>query len=124
MKALKKFSIHIIIVLFLIIYTVLVEKHYTLRIIDFGPKQTLAGKLFNIQANGKSAVWFKTKGILTKNVNLKWDELTLKAKVNFEKRLVSAQIPGELFEKEGRHILFLIDKKDFNSSNKVVFNVK
>jgi len=124
---LKKFSkaaIFVIIILFLVAYAVLIESHYSLKILDFGPKHTVAGEKFNIQPSGKSALWFKTQGKLTKTIILKYEDLSLDTKVNIDKGLVSAFIPNKLYEKEGIFTLYLFDAKDNNSSNKVTFTVK
>jgi hypothetical protein len=119
-----KISVHIAIATLLIVYTILIENKYGLRILDYGPKQTQVGKSFNIQPNGKSALWFKTKGIATKNIRLKWDNLILETKLNSDTGLVSALISEDLIKKEGKHILYLIDEKEYLSSNKVNFDVK
>lgn len=120
----RNVSVHIAIATFLIIYTILIEYKYGLKIIDYGPKQTQVGKLFNIQPNGKSALWIKTKGIVSQNVRLKWDNLFLETKLNSDTGLVSALIAEDLIKNEGTHILYLIDEKEYVSSNKFYFEVK
>jgi hypothetical protein len=123
LKNFKKNSIHLSIALFLIAYIWFIESHYGLKILNFGPKQTLSGQDFNLQPSGKSALWFKVNGNISKSMHLRWDDHELNVSVNFHKRVVSVYIPKQLYKKPGKHTLYLINNNDKCYSNKVEFNV-
>lgn len=123
LKKKRKYLIHLSIASLLITYTWFIETSCGLKILDFGPKNTITGQKFNIQPSGKSALWFKVNGNHSKALSLKWDDLNLYVKVNITTGMVSAYIPNYLFENTGKHTLYLINTKDNSSSNKVFFNV-
>ena len=91
-------------------------------IVKFGPEVIHAGKIFNAQPNGVSAIWAQTKNATPATV-LVLNGVQLKSSVEKNGTLVTAFVPGELYEKAGEYPLYLLDTKVNQKSNDVKFVV-
>lgn len=87
---------------------------------SWGPRMTKAGSSFNIQSDGRSALWFVPNRVSRKIVvMLEGKELPSQA----GESLITASLePGRL-AKPGDYHLKLLDKEDLQESNEVIFRV-
>jgi hypothetical protein len=91
-------------------------------LLDFGPHSTKAGKGFNIQSSGQSALWFRTRYATAATVVV-FNNNELETTVGNESS-VSAIIPDKLLKTPGEYTVFLLDKSQGIRSNSVVFRVE
>lgn len=81
-----------------------------IQISYWGPKSTPAGKGFNVQPTGYSALWFEWKGIGNNTVEVWLGDHKLERPVVDPERAGSAEIAPEWIAKPGRFPLYLIVK--------------
>lgn len=89
----------------------------------FGPEDIRAGKIFNKQSNGESAIWAETENATPATVFV-LNGVALESAPQSEGRAVSAIVPKRLYEKPGEYPLYLLDKKTNQKSNEMKFIVK
>jgi hypothetical protein len=89
----------------------------------FGPEDIRAGKIFNKQPNGESAIWAETENATPTTVFV-LNGVPLESAPQSEGRAVSAIVPKKLYEKPGEYPLYLLDKKTNQKSNEMKFIVK
>ena len=92
-----------------------------LSITDYGPPAIKAGIDFNLQANGDSAIWMKTKNETPSTIIL-FDEIQLKSASSIGG--VTAVVPKNLYSEPGEHDLYLYDLKTGKKSKSVKFLIK
>lgn len=94
-----------------------------LRLIEIGPIETKAGKDFNIQPDGRSAIWAKTENATMTTV-IVWDKVQLKTVFGGE-QLLTASVPKELYSKPGQFQIYLLDTRTgAKSKQSVVMTVE
>ena len=70
---------------------------------DWGPKETRAGEAFNRQPTNNSAIWIKVSGVKRHpDTKVTWSGSTL-AGVAVGADAVTAEVPPELFQREGQY---------------------
>ena len=103
--------------------TLTLGKDETLTLISYGPKEIHANQDFNIQADGVNAFWMNTKGATSSTIAV-FDGQDLISAAQADGTVVTAAIPKKLFQAEGSHQLYLLDKKTQIKSNTLEFLVK
>ena len=81
------------------------------KVEDWGPRETGAGKPFNVQPNGKSALWIKVTGLnASAGVKLFVGDALLED-VNVATNLVTASLPAQntLLDKPGDQAVVLVE---------------
>ena len=89
---------------------------------DFGPRSTIAGKGFNIQASGHSVLWLHTR-YATSTTVVTFDDRELETTVGSD-YFLSAHVPDKLFRIPAEHHVCLLDKTSGMKSNCMVFKVR
>jgi hypothetical protein len=89
---------------------------------DYGPRSTKAGRGFNIQPSGLSALWLRTRYATSATVVV-FNGHALETTVGSE-GFLAAVVPDNLFYKPGEYRIHLLDKAWGNKSNSVVFKVE
>jgi hypothetical protein len=89
----------------------------------YGPTDIKASQLFNKQPNGESAIYTETENATPTTV-LVLNGVPLVSAVENDGRVVTAVVPKNLYEKVGEYPLHLLDKKNQNKSNEIIFIVK
>lgn len=92
-------------------------------LLKFGPQPVKAGKNFNVQPNGQSAMWAQGDSITPSTV-IVLNNLPLKSLPNKDGKSVTAFVPQELYTTPGEFQLFLLDTKTNSKSNDLKFIVK
>lgn len=74
----------------------------------FGPREVVAGKPFNVQPNGSSAMWVQ----LSSNVNARSSIVfrNSKLKTTVSGNLLTAMVPDELFVQAGEADIYVVDE--------------
>jgi len=88
---------------------------------DYGPRSTKAGRGFNIQPSGSSAIWLRARYATSATVII-FNGHELETTVGGG--VVTAVVPDNLFSKTGEYQIYLLDKAWGNKSNSVVFKVE
>ena len=81
------------------------------KVEDWGPRETSAGKPFNVQPNGKSALWIKVTGLNTSaGVKLFFGDALLED-VHVATNVVTASLPAQntLLDKPGDQAVVLVE---------------
>lgn len=91
-------------------------------VLNWGPKKTLAGIPFNLQPDGSSAFWFKTRNA-SKYTHAELDGETLVTTYNPDTGSMSAKVPEGFIEEPGQYPLRLFDRRSKLSSKEVVLTV-
>lgn len=82
-----------------------------IRITAWGPQSTLAGKGFNVQKNGVSAIWFKMSGAATPSMMEAWFGNKKMEKFSVSPNKGGAmQVPQELIANKGEFPVYLVHK--------------
>ncbi len=89
---------------------------------EIGPAETKAGQGFNVQPGGVSAIWTKAENATITTV-IVWGETQLHTTFGSPNGL-TALVPKELYSKPGQFHLYLLDTKNGNQSNSLVFTVE
>lgn len=89
---------------------------------EIGPAQTKAGQGINVQPEGVSAIWTKTKNA-TETTIIVWGETQLHTTFGSSNGL-TALVPKELYSKPGQFQIYLLDTKTGTKSNSLVFTVE
>jgi hypothetical protein len=110
-------------VIILLSFLISCGKDETLTLISYGRKEIHANKDFNIQPSGENAIWMKTTGATNSTIAI-IDNESLKTVVQADGSLVTAVIPKNLYQSEGSHQLYLLDKKTQIKSNALDFIIK
>lgn len=92
-------------------------------LINYGPADIHAGKVFNIQPDGESAIWAHTQNATPTTV-LVLNGVQLNSIVKNNGTLVTAIVPAPLYKKAGEYPLYLLDRKSNKRSNEFKFVVK
>jgi hypothetical protein len=93
-----------------------------LELEDYGPRSTKAGKGFNMQPSGSSAIWLHTR-YDTMTTVVVFDGHELETTVG-SGGVITVVVPDNLFSKPGEYRIYLLDKASGNKSNSVVFKVE
>lgn len=96
-----------------------------LEIVDWGPRRTRAGISFNVQKDGRAAVWVEVNRSLDGRIALiQFDDGFLEGHVSG--RMVSAVVPEASYAKPGAYEVRVIARNGGAtwSSNKVSFTVE
>lgn len=93
-----------------------------LTLVKMGPTFTQAGVGFQVQKDGRSALWIKGENI-TKNTIIVWQKNQL-ATTYVDSKTLTACIPQSLYAKPGKYDIYLLDTKTKKASNKLVFTVE
>lgn len=99
------------------------QKYEKLQIIDFGPGEIIKGERFNIQPNGRSAIWARTKNA-TGSTILVLNEYALETVVHQDENLLTAVVPDELFQEQGEIPLYLQDTQTGVASEPVIVTIR
>lgn len=100
------------------------EKNSTRLVLnEYGPTEISAGKDFNVQPNGLSAIWATTKNATPETVLVLANE-KLASVVHQDGTLVTAYVPKHLYAKPGKYPLHLLDEKSGEKSNQLQLVVK
>jgi hypothetical protein len=94
-----------------------------LTIKDWGPRETKAGKGFNMQPNGASAFWFNTENATSTTVVVVNENVLPTVVVN-DGEMVTAGVPASIFATAGEFPVYLLDQKTKEKSNEMKFSVK
>lgn len=101
-------------------------KQADLKIVGYGPQGTDAGKAFNVQTSGESALWVKLNHPAAgAGAGIWWGGRKLDSSVSGN--VISALVPGQLYENAGRYPLQVrVEGGDpaVSTSNIVYFVVK
>ncbi|MCP4693498.1 MAG: hypothetical protein GY859_36015 [Desulfobacterales bacterium] len=89
----------------------------------FGPISTTAGKGFNAQPGGESAMWFNTRGVYNKSIVVVFGEEKVKAVVDVKRQVVTTVVPESVFASPGPVEIYLRDVDNSRDSNQVLFVV-
>lgn len=90
---------------------------------DFGPRDIYAGKDFNVQPDGMSAIWANSKNATPTTVLVLGGE-RLRSTVNEDGSLVTAGVPRHLYAQKGEYSLYLFDPVTGKKSNELRFVVR
>jgi hypothetical protein len=96
----------------------------SLAIIEYGPNQTTAGQPFNVQPDGRSAIWARTENATPTTVLVMKETVLESPFVQADGKLVTAGVPKALYEQPGEYPVFLLDQQTQEKSNEVKFVVK
>jgi hypothetical protein len=89
-----------------------------------GPADIQAGKTFNVQPDGSSAIWLNTQGIPKTAVPVLAGVELSGVNVRENGTLVTALVPEKLIAEPGSFPIFLLDKPSGKKSNEITFVVK
>ncbi len=89
----------------------------------YGPEEIHAGRVFNAQPSGESAIWTLTENGTASTV-LVLNGTILETVVYPDGKLATAIVPRELYKKPGAYSLYLLDKKTKAKSNILKLIVK
>lgn len=95
----------------------------TLMLIEFGPRKTSAGTVFNLQPDGHSAIWASVANATASTV-MTFEGERLDSVVNKEGTLVTATVPPRLYKRPGEYAIALEDTTNGRRSNKLIFLVQ
>lgn len=77
------------------------------KVLDWGPRDTIKGKGFNIQPDGKSAIWIKvTEGLAVSNLKILFDENEMQDCVVTSDLITAAIEHGKISEDRHSEIYF------------------
>lgn len=93
-----------------------------IKILEIGPSKVKAGVGFNLQPNGKSAMWVKTENA-TKDTVIYWANSKLQTSYSTP-NLLTAFVPNELFSKPGMFKIYLLDQKNKQKSDSITMVVQ
>ena len=93
-----------------------------IKILEIGPSKVKAGIGFNLQPNGKSAIWVKTENA-TKDTAIFWADSKLQTTYSTP-NLLTAFVPDKLFSKPGKFKIYLVDQKNKQKSNSITLIVQ
>lgn len=93
-----------------------------LRILDWGPRNVVAGVPFNVQPDGSSAIWVSTAHAPTDTV-ISLRGVPLKSSANRAGTLVTATVPPELVRHPGTLDLVLTSESTEEATDPVSFDV-
>lgn len=95
-----------------------------IQVPNWGPRETPAGKGFNVQSNGNSAIWFEAKGIGTNTVEVWLGDTKLEHPVVDPEKGGSAEVPPALIAKPGKYPYYLVAKPSGTRVEIGTFEVK
>lgn len=88
-----------------------------LRILKIGPAKIKAGRAFNVQSNGQSAIWVEAENAAATAV-IVWGESCLETTYG-SPEVLTAIVPKEFSEKPGKIEVYLLDTETGKRSNSV-----
>lgn len=94
-----------------------------LVLVDFGPKSVNAGKDFNVQTNGESALWAKAENV-TPSTIIVLNNAQMKSSPKKEGNAITCFVPKSAYATPGEYPVFLVDTKSGSKSNELKFVVK
>ena len=97
-------------------------KQVTLK--GYGPMDIQAGKPFNVQPDGLSAIWTDTVDAPKSAVPVLAGKKLPGSSVNSKGSVVSGLVPPELYAKAGSYPLYILDQATGKKSNEIMFIVK
>ena len=116
----KKYTLGILILSSLLVGCYGESKDFMAK--EYGPKEIKAGKPFNIQPDGLSAIWVSTKNI-TPGSSLVLGDINLESFPAPDGNSIVAKVPIEAFQKPGTYPLYVINNKEGKKSNVLQFMV-
>lgn len=124
----SKIIIHLLIISIFIGYIGIIElqnknKNFEMKILKFGPTSTKKGEVFNKQPEGEAALWFIVDGLKNTSSKVIWGKTPLPTAIYLDKNLATANVPDELFKKEGNFEIYILDPENNIKSNKVIFSI-
>jgi hypothetical protein len=90
---------------------------------EIGPDCTKAGKPFNVQPDGRSAIWLKTENA-TETTVVMWGWRRLETSFVNANLLTGSVVPHELYAEAGQYHIYLLDTKTYKTSNILLFTVE
>lgn len=94
-----------------------------LVLLNFGPSNIEAGKAFNVQPNGESALWAHGEGVTASTI-ITIDNVPLKGFPSGGKDTITTPVPVSIYAKPGEYPLYLFDTNTGIKSNELKFIVK
>ncbi len=88
---------------------------------EIGPTTTKAGKGFNTQPGGESAIWARAVNA-TESTVIVWQKKELPTFTHAEE-ILTAPVPREFYARPGSFEIFLLDTKTGTKSSSMVFVV-
>jgi hypothetical protein len=80
----------------------------SIEVLNWGPKETVAGKSFAVQKNGNSAIWFEQRGINNAAmVEIWFDDHRLESIAISPDKVGTAEVPPELITKPGKYAIYI-----------------
>jgi hypothetical protein len=76
-------------------------------VVEYGPNGTAAGVPFNVQPDGRSALWMRVSGEFGLSAVIQFDDKPLQTAVS--DKLLTAIVPSDLLASPGRHWLRIVD---------------
>lgn len=89
----------------------------------FGPEEIKEKTKFNIQPNGESAIWVHCEHA-TETTVIVIDDVQLDTTIQNEGQLATAYVPEWLYQDAGEYPIYLYDKTNHTTSNKLTFTVQ
>jgi hypothetical protein len=94
-----------------------------LVLLNFGPSNIEAGKGFNVQPDGESALWAHGKGVTASTI-ITINNVPLKGYPSGEKDMITTPVPANIYAKPGEYPFYLFDTNTGIKSNELKFIVK
>lgn len=94
-----------------------------LVLLDFGPSNIEAGKGFNVQPNGESALWAHGEGVTASTI-ITINYVPLNGYPSGKKDTITTPVPANIYAKPGEYPLYLFDTNTGMKSNEMKFIVK
>jgi hypothetical protein len=94
-----------------------------LVLLGYGPLDIEAGKVFNIQPNGESALWVHGKGVTASTI-IMINNVPLKGYPSGEAGTITTPVPADIYAEPGEYPLCLYDTTTGIKSNEVKFVVR
>jgi 4-amino-4-deoxy-L-arabinose transferase-like glycosyltransferase len=92
-------------------------------LLNFGPSKVEAGKGFNVQPNGESALWAHGEGVTASTI-ITINNVPLKGFPSGEKGMITTPVPANIYAKPGEYPLYLLDTNTGMKSKELKFIVK
>lgn len=93
-----------------------------LVLLSIGPSSTEAGKGFNLQPNGESAMWAQGEGITASTI-IVFNNVPLHGYTSGTQNSITTPLPNALFAATGEFSVYLLDTKTGGESNRMYFKV-
>jgi len=94
-----------------------------LALFEIGPMSVNAGKDFNVQPNGESALWAKAENVTPSTV-IVLNNAQMKSNPKKEGKAITCFVPRSAYTTPGEYPVFLVDTKTGSKSNELKIVVK